>query len=52
MKEKVKYLLDDILYLLETMDEQGFSNEKIKEAIKENIIEIKNTLKGEVKWKS
>jgi predicted component of type VI protein secretion system len=29
------------------MDEQGFSNEKIKESIKDNIIEIKNTIKGE-----
>ena len=47
MKDKIKYLLDDILYLLEIIDEQGFSNEKIKESIKDNIIEIKNTLKGD-----
>jgi hypothetical protein len=46
MKDNVKHLLEEILYMLENLDEDGFSNEKIKQAIKENVKEI---LKGEVK---
>jgi hypothetical protein len=44
---KTKYLLEDILYMVEQIDEQGFSNERIKEAVKENVKEILENIKGE-----
>lgn len=44
---KIKYLLEDILYMIEQIDEQGFSNERIKDAVKENVKEILENIKGE-----
>ena len=44
---KIKYLLEDILYMIEQIDEQGFSNERIKDAVKENVKEILENIKGD-----
>jgi hypothetical protein len=33
--------------MIEQIDEQGFSNERIKDAVKENIKEIFENIKGE-----
>jgi hypothetical protein len=41
MQNNINDLLDDIVYMLGNLDEDGFSNEKIKQAIKDNIKEIK-----------
>lgn len=45
MQNNVKDLLDDIIYLLKNLDDDGFSNQKIKEAIKQDVKELKLILK-------
>jgi hypothetical protein len=41
MNKDVIILLDEILYHVDTIDEEGFSNEKIKNVIQEIVKQIK-----------
>lgn len=44
MYKEILELLDDLLYHVDTIDEEGFSNDKIKKLLTEIIINIKESL--------